>query len=271
MRLAPFVPALLAAGAVLVGCAPRPIPAPAPAVYPGFDTAFYPGTEVLAHWREVAPYRWIGFYLAAPCRRDSSWVGRRAEIARQGWGIAALYVGQQTWDGVPDPEVPPPRILCSRTLLTAEQGTREGRDAAAQMAAEGFPPGSVVYLNVERMEAPLPAPMAVYARAWFDAVLADGRYVPGVYAHLRNAELLFGVARQAFLAAGRTDLPPLWVAGGRGFALDRAPDGVGLPYAKIWQGALDVRRTWGEHTLLIDENVARRPDPSAPLPIPAAD
>jgi len=246
-----------------VGCAPRLPDAPA-ASYPGFDTWRYPGAEALRQWREAAPYRWIGYYLPAPCHRDPSWAGRRAEIEGVGFGIAVLYVGQQTFDGVPDLEEEPDVILCSRTLLTAEQGRIDGADAVAKMAAEGFPTGSTLFLNVERMEQTLPEPMATYARAWTETVLADGRFVPGVYAHVRNAEALHALIRDVYRAAGRADAAPFWVAGGSGFALDARPTGVGLPFAEVWQGVLDVRRTWGEVTLQIDENVATRPSPSAP-------
>jgi hypothetical protein len=248
--------------ALALGCTPR-LPE-APAAYPGFDTWRYPGAEALRTWREASPYRWIGYDLPAPCHRDPSWAGRRAEIEGMGWGIAVLYVGQQTFDGVQDPEEPPDVILCSRTLLTTEQGRTDGADAVAKMAAEGFPAGSTIFLNVERMEETLPAPMAAYARAWTETVLQDGRFVPGLYAHVRNAEPLHTLLRDVYRASGREDTPPLWVAGGSGFTLDARPVAVGLRDAQIWQGVLDVQRTWGEVTLSIDENVAARPYPSAP-------
>ena len=95
-------------------------------------------------------------------------------------------------------------------------------------------------------------------------VLRDGRYRPGTYAHRLNADALFAEALRAYRAADRADTPPFWVAGGTGFALDRRPEDVGLPYAAAWQGVLDEERTWGGVTLTVDENVARRPSPSAP-------
>ena len=39
---------------------------------------------------------------------------------------------------------------------------------------------------------------------------------------------------------------------------------IGLPFVRIWQGALDVSRTWAGRTLTIDENVATSPSPSTP-------
>jgi hypothetical protein len=259
-----YVPAaLVALPFLIIGCAPAPLEAPAVATYPGFDTWRYPGAETLRTWREASPYRWIGYYLPSPCHRGTTWQGRRAEIEQIGFGIAALYVGQQTWEGAPELEEEPDEIICSRTLLTTEEGRRNGRDAVDKMAAEGFPAGSTVFLNVERTET-VPWGMVQYYTAWIAAVLEDGRFVPGTYAHRINAEALFGHARAAFVAAGRTDLPPFWVAGGTGFALDARPEQSGHPYAEIWQGVLDVERTWGDVPLTIDENVASSPYPSAP-------
>jgi hypothetical protein len=261
-RLLPVLAVLL-----LAGCAPRPIEEPAPAVFAGFDTWRYPGAETLRTWRAESPYRWIGLYLQSPCHRNDSWMGKRAEIERLGWGIAALYVGQQTFDGVPELEEEPDEIICSRTLLTEEQGRRDGQDAVEKMFGEGFPPGSAIFLNVERMET-LPWSMVRYYRAWIETVLEDGRFVPGTYAHRRNAEALFGHARQTFVQADRFELPPFWVAGGTYFSLDAPPTGVGLPFATAWQGALDVEQTWGGVSLTVDENVAGSPSPSAPTSAP---
>jgi len=255
--------ALLASA--LAGCAgtrpPEPPPVP---TFAGFDTWRYPGDDAMQVWREASPYRWVGYYLLSPCRRDSSWVGRRAALERMGWGMAVLYVGQQVFEGEPPPAPDHPTpIRCSHTLLSEEQGRRDAADAVARAAAEGFPPGTTVFLNVERAEA-LPAPFLAYYRAWVAGVLRDGRYRPGTYAHRRNADALFADALNAYRDAGRADTPPFWVAGGDGFALDRPPREAGLPYAAAWQGALDVERTWGGVTMTVDENVAGSSSPSAP-------
>src|SRR6516225_9358283 len=71
--------------------------------YIGFDTHTYPGTAVMKAWKQTpgSPYKWVGFYLPAPCHSDTSWVGKRDTIQRLGWGIAIVYVGQQTWGKTP--------------------------------------------------------------------------------------------------------------------------------------------------------------------------
>lgn len=258
-------------GLLLAGCAPAatlpggPAAAPGrPGVHPGFDLQRYPGEAALRAWR-ASPYRWVGFYLPAPCHRSPSWVGTRATLERLGWGTAVLYVGQQAFEDAPPPEAgrPDSTIVCSRTLLTAERGRADARDAAAKAAAEGFAPGSVVFQDVEKMRR-IPEGMVAYYRAWQAELLRDGRYLPGTYAHRDNAAALFALAQGVYREAGRTEAPPFWVAGGRGFSLDQPPWASGFPFARVWQGALDVDRTWGGVTLRVDENVADRPSPSAP-------
>jgi hypothetical protein len=191
-------------------------------------------------------------------------VGTRPTLERLGWGTAVLYVGQQLWenDTVPGSPTGAP-VVCSRTLLTAEQGSRDAADAISRTLAEGFAPGSTVFLDVERMSR-VPPEMAAYYRAWTDAVLRDGRLVPGTYAHRDNASALFALAQTSWSEAGRAGTPPFWIAGGGGFSLDARPFASGFAFAAVWQGVLDADRTWGGVSLRVDENVANRASPSAP-------
>ena len=134
-----------------IGCAPAAV-SPGPAnVHPGFDTGVYPGEAAMRTWRSASPYRWVGYYLPSPCHRDASWRGTRPVLERMGWGMAVLYVGQQAFEDAPQamPDSTRP-ILCSRTLLTAERGRTDARDAIARTSSEGFPRGSIVFLDVER-------------------------------------------------------------------------------------------------------------------------
>lgn len=253
---------LLAAAAC--GRAPTGAPAPARNVFPGFDTARFPGEALMRSWRTTSPYQWVGYYLPSPCHRQTTWVGKRQLLEDLGWGIAVLYVGQQFWEGRPPADsLAGTPIICSSSLLTEEQGQRDARDAIAKAASEGFPNGSIIFLDVERVQT-VPPSLLAYYRAWQREVMTDGRYLPGTYAHQANTPPLHEVAQAVFREAGRTDTPPFWIAGGRDFRLDSPPWAVGLPYALIWQGALDVQRTWGGSTLPVDENVASRRYPSAP-------
>lgn len=74
----------------------------APGRHLGFDTYAYPGDEVMRAWRhEDVPFEWVGYYLTAPCHSGTSWMGKRSRLAGMGWGMAVIYVGQQTWDKTP--------------------------------------------------------------------------------------------------------------------------------------------------------------------------
>jgi hypothetical protein len=294
---------VLAATLALAGCgdlatAPRATPDPEPvaAAYPGFDIAVLPGDAALRAWRGAAPYAWIGYYLVAPCHRDASFTGRRAALAAAGYGTAVLYVGQQTWEGVAsaapadapvidggllraERRVAPPvpaaaartarlyahagtAVTCSRTLLSAAQGAAEGADAAARTAADAFPRGTTIFLDLEPMRV-IPEVMRSYYRAWARAVVTDGRYRPGVYVHHTNAAAVYADLRAVAAETGAGEVP-VWVARSAGFTLARRPEDSGFAFARVWQGALDVARTWGGVTLVVDENVASRASPSAP-------
>lgn len=261
--MARLVLLLSGVSALLAGCsASRPTTPPSRPAHPGFDTWRYPGDALMATWKTASPYEWTGYYLPSPCHRDASWSGRRAALQQMGWGVAVIYVGQQVFEGEPDPDsTASTPVVCSRTLLTETQGRADGADAVARASAEGFGPGDVVFLDVERTSV-IPPALAAYVDAWTAEVLRDGRYRPGLYVHRLNAEALREVAGRVYARAGRAGGPPLWVAGGAGFSLDRRPDDVGIPGVDVWQGALDVERTWGGTALTIDENVARQRSPS---------
>ena len=250
------------------GCAggiATPVGGPAAGGVPGFDTWQYPGTSAMANWRQASPYRWVGYYLSAPCHRDASWMGKRQELEGMGWGLAVLYVGQQAFEGQSTDNPGATQVVCSRALLTPEQGRIDARDAVAKTSGEGFGIGTVIFLDIERMEQTAPT-ITAYLDSWVTEVLRDGRYVPGLYAHRANAAALYFTAAQAFTRAGVNRGPPFWVAGGSGFSLRSAPQQAGLPFVNVWQGVLDVDRTWGGATLNIDENVADTPSPSTAVP-----
>jgi len=265
-------------------------PGPAPraaAGFAGFDTGIYPGDAALRAWRQASPYQWVGYYLTAPCHRDVSWSGKREQLVAMGWGTAVIYLGQQDWGAMPSrapaaadtaaradstamrPQQPAavaaPPPACSAANLSAARGTADAADAIARTAGEGFPSGAVVYLDVERVTAVSPA-LADYVRAWVDGVLADGRYLPGIYVHRLNADAIGAAAGAAYTARGRAGGPPLWVTSSTGFSLELPPTASGVAGATVWQGPLDVRETWGGITLQIDANVANTRSPSAPLP-----
>lgn len=271
--------AFLIIAAALAACedaptAPRERP-PEYDGFPGFDISIYPGDAALNAWkRPSSPYHWVGYYLAAPCHRDSTWLGRHTALRNAGWGTAIIYVGQQDWRYIPNrlPSFSRAYALalgasaatCSSSLLTAEQGMLEGEDAATKTAREQVSLGSTIFLDVEYVSSVDPA-LTTYVRAWVRAVLEDGRYRAGIYTARSNALAIRTAALQGYADAGRSDAPAFWIAAtssSLGFSLYRHPTDVGYDFASVWQGRLDVPVTWNGITLRIDENVASTPSPS---------
>jgi hypothetical protein len=262
----------------------------------GFDTNIYPGDKAMDSWRRSTQYEWVGYYLEAPCHKDDTWSGKRERLMRTGWGLAVVYVGQQTWGQRLDPvktsstkaaksraskstssaksrraaramtrksrtPVAKPDATCSAAFVNAERGRRDAADAIVKTEREGFARGSVIFLDLERMDA-IPRKMREYYRAWTAAVLADGRYRPGFYAHTYNAKSVYGDARDVFLAHGVQSDPSFWIAGSRDFDIDKMPTEVGHTFADAWQGWLDVVRTHNGVKLPIDISVSSFASPS---------
>jgi len=235
----------------------------------GFDTHTYPGTMVMHTWKETpgTPYSWVGYYLPSPCHDDKSWVGKRDTLQKMGWGLAIIYVGQQTWGKTPraltssQASLLRRRTDCSADLISADEGTRNADEAVARAFGEGFAKGVVIFLDIERMET-IPPAMRDYYRAWTARMLANGSYRPGIYAHQHNAEEIFNDVSDVFRAAGKTEKPRMWIAGGKGFDVGRAPQDVGFAFAGVWQGLIDIARSVAEVRLPVDLNVASWASPS---------
>jgi hypothetical protein len=268
----------------------------------GFDTGVYPGDAALRAWRTGgAPYEWAGYYLPSPCHPDESWSGKRETVTSLGYGIAVLYVGQQTWGRTPGaPHYvpvtvtkrvrvrvgqgakrhtvirrvnrtvmkraprPKPTETCNADFVSAARGERDGGDAAFRTALEGFPTGTTVFLDLERMDH-LPSAMRKYYSAWVRTMLEDGRYRPGIYVHTDNANTVYSDVKAVFVAAGHAEEPPFWIAKSEGFDARKLPHEMGHAFAVVWQGVLDVEQTWAGHKIPIDVNIAGTRSPSSAL------
>lgn len=227
--------------------------------YLGFDTNIYPGDQAMSVWAKDGTYKWVGFYLAAPCHRDDSWSGKRETLSQMGWGLAVVYVGQQSWS-------PNKRTrkgsTCSNKFVTASNGARDAADAISKVVTEGFAHGSVIFLDIEHMGS-VTAAMQSYYTSWARGVLADGRYQPGFYAHVDNAARIHADVKSVFTQAGDTLAPPFWIAGNsNAFSTDKVPTDVGHTFAAVWQGLLNVTRMHDGIRIPIDVNVASARSPS---------
>jgi Domain of unknown function (DUF1906) len=238
----------------------------------GFDTHTFPGEKTMRAWKEApgAPYSWVGYYLPAPCHKDASWVGKRQVLTDMGWGLAVVYVGQQTWDRQPRKlssaqmaQMLKKGVRCNADLLSAERGAADGVDAIVVTEREGFAKRSIVFLDIERMEK-MPQAMRDYYRAWARVLLTDGRYRPGVYVHKHNAQVVYDDLKLEFAAAGVNEEPRIWIASGTGFDEGKAPQDVGFAFAGVWQGMIDVARAVADIKLPVDVNVSAWSSPSEP-------
>jgi hypothetical protein len=237
--------------------------------YVGFDTHTYPGTATMKVWKTTpgAPYSWVGYYLPSPCHADRSWLGKRDTLSNLGWGMAIVYVGQQTWGKTPRRLSAAQRTRlkkttqCSVNLISVEEATANADDATSIAESEGFAPGSVIFLDLERMEK-IPTAMKGYYRAWTSRMLRNGIYQPGFYAHEHNAQEIYDDVIAEFKAAGSAAEPRFWIAGGKGFDEGRAPQDVGYAFAGVWQGVIDVARSVANIKLPVDVNVGSWASPS---------
>jgi hypothetical protein len=164
----------------------------------------------------------------------------------------------------PQPTQTAAAAQCASANRVGGRGSQDADDAVTRMTAEGFPPGSVVYLDVERVQTVSPA-LVAYVREWAERMLSAGRYLPGIYVHRVNAPPLVDAMRSAWTARGRSDALPVWLtATDPAFNLDQAPHASGFGDATIWQGRLDVTEAWGGVSLRIDQNVSGSRSPSSP-------
>ena len=259
--------------------------------HPGFDTSEYPGDDALRTWKASGPYEWVGYYLSAPCHKDDSWSGKRETLTSMGWGLAVVYVGQQSWGKDPArpvrttvkqrvrdrrgrlrtvrrvvlrPLTAPRGADCAAAHLGADRGVRDAEDAIARTATEGFARGTVVFLDIERMER-IPAAMRDYYVAWTRRVIQDGRYLPGYYVHTYNAKSVYDDVAPVFAAMSVKRDPQFWIAGNGDtrFSPNGEPTGVGHEFASVWQGIIDRFETRSGVRIPIDVSVASVPSPSA--------
>ena len=144
-------------------------PAPARA-YLGFDRDLYPGDAALPELRKLFSY--TGYWLTnPPGETRNTWTGKRDLLLRNGFGFLVVANGRID-------------VELTRSTKNGNSPAALGRqDAAAAIAAakrEGFPPGTILFLDQEEGGRMLHE-QADYLLAWTEAV-AQSAFLPGVYA-----------------------------------------------------------------------------------------
>jgi hypothetical protein len=217
----------------------------------GFDTSEFPGLPQMRWLKNNTNLAWCGYYLGpAPNHGNTGWMGQRAALADEGWGLAPLYVGQQ---------------LNRRGLhnITGPQGITDGRDAVGLLSHEGFRPGTCVYLDLE--DGPPLESRSEYVAAWVDTVIAGG-FQAGVYCSYLIASDVHVLRDKVRVWAFHVQTTAEHPFPGTNFP-DSHPAGSGYSGASIWQLAQSCRLTLSgapSTFMLVDLDSAITPDPAAP-------
>jgi Domain of unknown function (DUF1906) len=245
--------------------------------YLGFDRNVCPSDASLSILRKI--FAFSGYLLSPPPgEKTNTWFRKRELLRSQGFGFLVLYRGRDSSE-------------LKNEAIAKRFGMEDATAAASAANAEGFPAGTIIFLDIEE-GGRLPATYHAYLRAWLDE-LASERYRAGVYCSgipvneepgvtittaddIRNnapsRDITFWVYNDA--------CPP---SPGCAFPQDPpAPSAGGIPHAAVWQFAQSPRRreftsrcraTYhrdgncyapgdSAHVWFLDINSASSPDPS---------
>jgi glycoside hydrolase-like protein len=244
----------------------------------GFDRNQYPGDEALPILRNS--FSFASYWLSPPPgEKNNSWIGKRGVMKAQGFGFLLLYQGRTSG-----------QLPYKKDSI--EAGLADARAAAAAARREGFPEGSVIFLDVEEGGRFFDGYHA-YLRSWAESLTKE-KFHPGIYcsgivvdegegstiisaddirAHIGVADVVYWVYNDACPPSPGCGIPQK----------EAMPSASGVAYASVWQyvrsprekkiarhcrgyagdgncyAAGDTVRRW-----FLDENVATTGDPSAP-------
>ena len=135
------------------------------AAYLGFDRNEYPGDANLASLRRT--FSFAGYWLnVPPGATHNTWVDKRKAIKEAGFGFLVLFNGRL------DTEL-------RKTGNASALGRSDAATAIASARREGFPEGTLIFLDQEEGGRMLPEQKA-YLYAWVDSVNAGG-FRAGIY------------------------------------------------------------------------------------------
>jgi hypothetical protein len=203
--------------------------------YLGFDRNDYPGAANLAILRKTFSY--AGYWLnPPPGARDNTWVGKRRTLESAGFGFLVLFNGR--------------RYAQIKSGNAAGMGRRDAQSAMQAARQEGFPPGTIIFLDQEQ-GGRLLREQKDYLYAWVDGVNSSG-FQSGVYCsgipfqEGGGARIVTAEDIRAH-AGGRKIV--YWVfndqcgpSPGCSFAPIPTPKESGVGFADIWQYAQSPRR-----------------------------
>jgi hypothetical protein len=220
--------------------------------FAGFDSSAYPGDPIMKWLRANTNLVWCGYYFGkTPSHSGTDWMGKRTVLQSLNWGMAPLYVGQQTTGP-------------GSHHTDGAHGTMDGEDASQFMDSEGFASGSAVYRDLEN-GMPFPQEQQDYVGNWCAAVQQAG-FTAGVYcSHTLAAQVASLVPAALIWAFKVSTTQPHPVLGPH--YPDPSPVGSGFAGAFAWQlgqGCLIDVPGAPNGTLEVDLDSASTPNPSIP-------
>jgi len=222
-------------GLFLVGLSDSPVHAQS-ASYLGFDRNDYPGDANLKILHQT--FAFTGYWLnIPPGETHNTWVGKRKAIESAGFGFLVLFNGRLYAD-------------LKRVSRATALGRSDAGRAVTTAKREGFPSGTVIFLDQEQGGRMLPEQKA-YIFAWIDGVTAGG-FRAGVYCSgiaAREDEGTVVTADDIRQHAGGREIV-YWVTNDAcppspGCVFPRKPPHPaesGLEFADAWQFAQSPRR-----------------------------
>lgn len=198
--------------------------------YLGFDRNDYPGDEAMKLLRR--DFAFTGYWLGnPPGEKTNTWSGKREMLRSEGFGFVLLFAGP-TSDQLRD------------EAYTRKRVADDTEAAAAAARREGFPPGSLIFLDIEE-GGRLPLTYVTYLKLWASELgrlgFGAGVYCSGIPIdegerislitsdfirdQIKPSELVYWVYNDS--------CPP---SPGCKTAQDPpAPSASGIGYAQIWQ------------------------------------
>jgi hypothetical protein len=133
--------------------------------YLGFDRDVYPGDAAFPTLQKT--FAFTGYWLSPPpTEKTNTWTGKRDFLRNSGFGFLVLFQGRDSREFKKGSDGP-------------VKGSLDAKAAAAAAKREGFPPGTIIFLDIEE-GGRLPPTYHAYLHAWLDDLARSG-YRAGVY------------------------------------------------------------------------------------------
>jgi hypothetical protein len=205
--------------------------------YLGFDRNLYPGDAAFPPLRKT--FAFAGYWLnVPPGEKTNTWIGKRDFLVKSGFGFLVLHRGRDSHEFKKAPDGP-------------VKGSLDAQAATAAAKKEGFPSGTIIFLDIEE-GGRLSATYHAYLHAWLDGLTRSG-YRAGVYCSGMPVKESGGVtiltaddiranggSREFVFFVFNDACPP-----SPGCVFPSAAPAVassGVPYAEAWQYAQSPRR-----------------------------